>query len=157
MKRFFIAFCAILFITCSNESEIDSSDLEGVWVTNPGLLETDVEQVTTYDFGTDGSLEILTLYQTIDNELIGYRYRATGTYAVDNNNLLIKRESVFLNDDSQGNFVTSKDELIPTGESSIEVVKVSFQNNGMAMIFDYGPCNDTGNCIGTLNLSKLNH
>lgn len=61
MKRLvFISFC-IFFVSCSNESAIDSRDLVGVWVINLGPLDGDLEQLIAYEFRTDGSMEVRTI------------------------------------------------------------------------------------------------
>lgn len=154
MKKYILILVALIY-SCSSEPNFDRLDFVGLWASNPGLLEGQTEQVTTYNFGEDGTLEVLTIYQSIDDEMIGYLYRATGLYFIDGNDLIMNMERIYQFEGTNVSYVETVDDLILTQEQWSQSVEVSFSNDENSMTFDYGPCNDTGNCIGSQTLSRL--
>lgn len=154
MKRLILILFCILFVSCSNESVIDSGDLVGVWAINLDPLDDDLEQSITYEFRTDGSMEVQTIIQTNEGANLGFRYRAIGTYAVASGSLFMNREKIYSLGSNNVEFVESLEELILSGEQWDEIVKATIGPDGRSLTFDYGPCNDTFNCIGTLELTR---
>jgi len=142
-------------VSCSNDSEIDRSDLVGLWAFDPGFSVSGGGQTITYEFTQDSSLEILTFYQTAEGEVIGFRNRSTGIYAVSGNALYMDLNEVYQNDDTETDFVATIEELTITGQRWDQTVEVSFDDTETVMTFDYGPCDDTVICIGSQTLTKV--
>ena len=158
-KLIFIWFCT-LFVSCSNESDTDTvpvldiENLVGVWAIALGPSDGNLEQLITYEFRTDGTMEVQTVFQTVQGAKLGFRYRAKGTYAISGDDLLMSRERIYILEDENVEFVESLEELILSGEQWDETVRAAISPTGRLLTFDYGPCNDTFNCVGTLEFSR---
>lgn len=154
MRNLFVVLIMVL-VSCSNESEIDRADLVGLWAFDGGFSISGSGQLITYEFGTDNSLEILAFYQTTDGEVLGFRSRSTGIYAVSGNDLYMDVTRVYQNDDTQVDFVETIEELTLTDQGWDQTVEVSFNETRSSMTFDYGPCEDTFSCIGTQTFARV--
>lgn len=93
-------------------------------------------------------------FQTNDGAILGFRYRAIGIYAVAGDRLFMSREKIYGLGNYNLEFVESLEELILSGEQWDETVKATISPTGRELTFDYGPCNDTLNCVGILELSR---
>lgn len=163
MKNEGLFISLLLSIACSDKDDpsmevipkITDENLIGVWHLEPFAVETELRETTSYEFFENSTFEVLnSIEDTSENQVVGYRYRATGNYSLSGNTLTVDRTNIYLNHDVSG-FSASVEELGLSTDRWTKSVAVSLSTNGDALTFDYGPCNDTANCVGILTFFRV--
>ena len=162
MKNVGLLICSFLFVTCSDDGpgtegdpRIESENLIWVWHLEPFPAQTELRETISYEFFETGTFEVLNSVEDItENQIVGYRYRATGNYSLSGNRLTMDRNDIYLNNNVSG-FSATVEELGLSTDSWTETVEITLNGNGNSLTFDYDPCNDTANCIGTLTFLRV--
>jgi len=116
---------AVIFISCSTETDEpqhDSispwqDDLVGSW-TEETPINDDLNQPLTYTFNPDHSLLITrTVVEVSTSNLLGYCYKATGTYELSGDLVTLILDEIHSNNDEVSSYSDLSD-LIFTGSET---------------------------------------
>ncbi len=158
MRRALLTFLSItLFISCSNDDDIIYDDkpselLIGAWE-DSSMIEK--KESLQYNFKEDGTLSISTIVSDAStNQILGYRYHATGTYLTRQDQLTLMISSIYLHSDSNGPYSNLED--LELSDSRYEqTLTFSFNNSRTELLFTYPPCAYKLSCIGTQKFLKV--
>lgn len=162
MKRTVFPFCAFIlisvFLSCSKEHVItlNEENIKGVWFEEVTLEENNRISRVEYTFKDDNILEVLRIEIGKDSrDVLGYRYRTSGNYKLEGNQLSFYNLVDYCNDDTQGSYTEIENlRLVREGEGDSYTVTCKFEDNGKKLTFIYSPCGELANCIDHLTLTK---
>lgn len=155
----FYAFILIfVFSSCSKEHVItlNEENIKGVWFEEVTLEENNRISRLEYTFKDDNILEVLRIEIGKDSrDVLGYRYRTSGNYKLEGNQLSFYNLVNYCNDDTQVSFTEIENlRLVREGEGDSYTVTCKFEDNGKKLTFIYSPCGELANCIDHLTLTK---
>ena len=157
MKSNILFFLIFTFIGCSKETTINPYDKKiiGVWFNEDTLHEYNRISKLQYNFKEDNTVEILRVEMDINSmKVLGYRYKSTGNYSLDSNQLSFSNLMNYTNDDTQGSYSAIED-LKLIKENNIDyTVTCKFEKNGKKLTLIYPPCGELANCIGSETFCK---
>lgn len=157
MKKLAIIFSLLMILnSCTNDSEENQLDLlAGDWAKTEIMENDSLSQSLQYNFSIDKTFIVSTVI--IDNttaQIIGYRYRAIGTYNVKRNILVLNLSEIYIHDDSIGLFSNIND-LELSNNSDKQTITFSIDKNQKVLTFKYPPCGPAENCIGTQSFLRI--
>lgn len=149
MKNLFLLFTAIAILhSCAEESFEQAEQLQGKW-SEIDLLEDHPQLFTEliYQFGPGNKYVVERLViDAGNNELLGYRYKATGTYELKRDRLKLHQLEVYAHDDLKGLYSDLSDMQL-SKKSEKNEWNFSFENSFKVLNFHYDPCKDFSDCI----------
>lgn len=149
MKYLFLLFTTIAILhSCSEESSEQAEQLHGKW--------SEIEQIEDhpqlfteliYQFGPGNEyvVERLVINEN-NNELLGYRYKASGNYAVKGDRLKLHQLEEYTHDDLKG-FYSDLSDMQHFTQSEKNEWSFSFENSFKVLNFHFDPCGPLENCI----------
>ncbi len=157
MRKLIILFTLFMTLnSCTNDSEENQLNfLVGTWVKTEIMENDSLSQSLQYNFNIDNTFIVSRVI--IDNtttEVIGYRYRALGTYEISENILTLRKLEIYKHDDSSGLFSNIND-LELSSDSDKVIITVSIDNSQRVLTFTYPPCKPYENCFGSQSFQKI--
>ncbi|MFC4874367.1 hypothetical protein [Negadavirga shengliensis] len=135
-------FVFILLATSCNDDDmvLNSAMLYGTWEHSWHNPNMGLNTVDVYVFGENRSFERYLVYRDPEsNEISGYGYYQSGTYALSGDNATFFIETVLL--PQEEDFADLED--LAESEGGFErSVRLEFLEAGSKLLIDLGPCND---------------
>jgi len=157
MKKLFIFFALLLiFNSCTSESDEDFINaLNGVWE-NTSIIDVDnnLSQSFQYNFNLDNTIIITTTVLNDNEEILGFRFRASGEYTIDNEQLNLNLTTILFNDESNGLF-SDLDDLELLNENQQQVF--GFSINGNTLTFTFPNCGPNELCAESQSFQKISN
>ncbi len=161
-RMFFALMAAALSVvftsSCDTSIESLADSPNGIWFNQDQFVPDDntvrpLIQRYTIQLLSDGRFECeRTVRETASDEVLGYRYFATGHFSVEGNILRIVLEQSFTNDDALAPFAT-RQEWRPAANTKETIVSYTIDNN--RMIWRYSPCGPLEDCIDELTFFRM--
>ncbi len=160
-----IAFILMLLnISCSKEDDfVANENLVGVWYQVTDSNDSDRSYTTEWSFGESGILEIVSKESvTSTNEFLGYTSLSKGRYTF-NDSIFDAENMLGYSYQFDGEIYFDDADYYPDKESFINrkgmaqkfnKASISFAEGNKELVMTFLECNDTGNCIGSLTLTR---
>jgi len=147
-KLSFTVVLISIFISCTKETDVYPTEIVGIWSNS---IEIENHQNLTsellYDFKSDNNFTIeRAILNDTSNEILGYRYKATGKYSLNGDVLTINRLQIFEHNDSNGLY-SDISNLELSDEISESIVNIKFNDAYDQLHFHYPPCGSLQNCL----------
>ena len=150
-----VAFLMI-FTRCTNDSYEDQSDLLiGSWAITEIMEDSSLSQSLQYTFNADKTfVSSRVIIDNTTNEIIGYRYRALGTYDISRDILGLRKSEIYLHDDLSGLFsdINALELANYSDETTINFLIDDSQN---LLTFIYPPCGPAESCLGNQIFQRI--
>ena len=157
MKKLTIIFCLLMTLnSCTNDSKENQLDLlAGSWEKTEIMENNSLSQSLQYKFNTDKTFIVSTvIINNATTEIIGYRYRALGSYSINGNVLVLNLSEIYTHDDTTGLFSNINDlELL--NNDGIQIITFSINRNQNVLTFTYPPCGTAEICIDTQSFQRI--
>jgi hypothetical protein len=155
---FLTSFILLIVLSCSKDDrdDLNVNDILGIWYQEDFLQEYGRISRLEYNFKDDHTLEVLRIELNSDSrDLLGYRYRTLGNYALINNQISFFNLSSYSNNDSQGSYTELENlDLVDGSVDDQYTVTCKLEDGGKKIVFIYPPCGPAENCIGSTTLIK---
>ena len=153
-----IMLVSVLLISISCTKEVDTNPqthkIIGIWSNMSSMDDPNLNTSLRYVFNLDNTIEVTRIVsKKSTSEVLGFRYRAIGTYEINKDILSMHFSEIYTHDDSSGDYSNIND-LELSHSSETRVVTVSFSKFGKVMTFIYPPCPENANCIGSQTFEK---
>lgn len=157
MKKLTImaALLAVL-ISCSEDlNETPNNLLVGTWENSYNLEDDDLTTSLIYNFHPDNSFDLSrVVVNSSTSEILGYRYKSTGSYQVNGNQLTTIETESYIHNDLTGLYTDEDDLELSDYTKQMKVIfTISDQPN--ILTFEYEPCGPLENCIGEQRFKRL--
>ncbi|HEX2935307.1 MAG TPA: hypothetical protein VHO72_08125 [Bacteroidales bacterium] len=150
MKSILFWFLALTFFACSKETS-NEDKIVGKWFNSDTLRELNRISIAQYDFRADNSLEVLRIEHDLNTkEILGYRYRSTGNYKLEGQQLSFSLQKSYTNDDALRSYSSIEDLKLLDKPVENYMVTCKFGENYKTITFVYPPCGPAENCIGSM-------
>jgi len=147
-KLSFTLILISIFISCTKKTDVYPTEIVGIWSNriemedNPNLISE-----LLYNFEPEGNFTVERIIVDIkSDEILGFRYRATGRYSLNGNELTNNKLQIFNHNDSNGLY-SDINNLELSNEISESIINISFNNSYDQLHFYYLPCGPNENCI----------
>ncbi len=157
MKKFVLILSLfVICISCSNDDEASITNLiVGVWEDSGFLEIRDQRQALQYDFKIDGTLTISTLIiERSTGNILGYLYRAIGTYRTNEDQLNINISEIYLHNNFNAPYSDLED-LELSDQQYEQTITFSFDRLFTELLFLYPPCGPNELCVGSQTFRKV--
>lgn len=159
-----VAILMFLSTSCSKEDDFAANEnLVGVWYQENESNETDRTYTTEWSFGEDGILEIVSKESVVSTkEFLGYTSLSKGRNTFDNS-ILDAENMVGYSYQFDGETYFDDADYYSDKESffkrkgiaqKFNKASISFSNRNQELLMTLLECNDTGDCIGSLTLTR---
>ncbi|KYG73195.1 hypothetical protein [Roseivirga echinicomitans] len=146
-----ILICALS--SCDLEDTKTDTTIENLLLAR--WANTDGNSAFVYTFLSDGtfwSARVITSPST--NEVVDYRYYATGVFTLEDNELSLFFQKIYEHDDSQVQYPNPTD-LTLTGQTSEGFATISFKNDNQKLTFTFQPCAPNENCATEISFERV--
>ncbi len=134
-------FAAVLLLAvsaCKKDSNKMAIDITGKWTL------TQFQGIQQYEFKSDQTVEFnIIATDSVTKQVIGYRYKSTGSYTIKNDSLIMFNLKSYTNSKSTYGPAT---ELVPTNGLKTSSYKVSL-NNQKNRLSLYFTCPPNADCV----------
>ena len=157
MKKLIILFIVLITLnSCTNDSQENQLDLlEGTWAETEFLENNSLSQSLQYNFSLDNTFIVsMVIIDNITTEIIGYRYRALGTYDTSGDILTLRKLEIY-NHDDPSDFYSNINDLELSNDTDKEVITFSIDKDQKVLTFTYTPCGPAENCISTQSFQRI--
>ena len=159
MKSTIINLLGLILICALGSCDLKDTKADNI-IENPLLgnwanTDTNNNSAFAYTFftnGTFGSARVITNPST--NEVVDYLYYATGVFTLEGNQLSLFFQEIYEHDDSQVQYPDPTD-LTLTGQTSEELLTISFGNNNQELTFNFQPCAPNENCAREISFERV--
>lgn len=142
--------------SCTNDSEENQmNSLAGSWGKTKIMENNSLSQSLQYKFNTDKTFIVSTvIINNTTNEIIGYRYRALGSYSINGNVLVLDLSEIYTHDDTKGLYSNINDLQLSNHDDN-QIVTFNINGNQNVLTFTYSPCGTAENCMGTQSFLRI--
>ncbi|GAB5522177.1 MAG: hypothetical protein Roseis2KO_00490 [Roseivirga sp.] len=158
MKRLSFFPCYLILIitvsSCEETNPENTDPLSGLWVNVSATETATVNVYLSYHFKANNQFEaLLSIVDENANEVLGYRYRGLGTYALQDETLSIAYTQIYVNDDSRQGYSALEDLLLTDGTSE-DILTIAFSEGDTTLTVYYGACGPNESFIGQQTFRK---
>ncbi len=128
----------LTFDACKKDTKTTSIDITGKWAL------TQFQGIQQYEFKSDQTVEFNVIAtDSVTKQVIGYRYKSTGSYTIKNDSLMMFNLKSYTNSKSTYGPAT---ELVPTNGLKTDSYKVALnsQKNKLSLYFT---CPPNADCV----------
>jgi hypothetical protein len=161
MKTISLFFCACMLSTvftgCAEEKNFlyEEDDLQGIWYEEQYYEDEHRISRLQYHFMENNVLEVLRIEIDANlHSILGYRFRTTGNYKLEGDQLTFYNLSSYMNNDTETDYAALEN-LQPVDENETSyTVTIELSEIIRRLILIYPPCGPAENCIGSTTLKK---
>ena len=156
-KNIITMLIVLVLVSSCSDKEQNLTWLEGTWVSTENYTFDDGKASSLlYQFNGDGTFKALSrvIKDGNINDVLGYTYRAEGTFTLNESNLTLSFNAIYLSDDNL-TYYTELVNLMFVDYNETQELGITFNKEKSKLTFIYPACPPNANCIGNQSFNRL--